>query len=127
MTIKDSTLLNKPVYQGEGGNVSKEGFSYTLAAAQIGDVINGLKFPAGTKATAIEYINAALGANVTLDVKLGGTTLVSGLSCAAAGKGYIPVADVLTADNALFSLVVGGGVATGAATFRLVYESLGTL
>lgn len=127
MTIKDSTLLNKPVYQGEGGNVSKEGFSYTLAAAQIGDVINGLKFPAGTKATAIEYINAALGANVTLDVKLGGTTLVSGLSCAAAGKGYIPVADVLTADNALFSLVVGGGVATGAVTFRLVYESLGTL
>ena len=127
MTIKDSTLLNKPVYQGEGGNVSKEGFSYTLAAAKIGDVINGLKFPAGTKATAIEYINAALGASVTLDVKLGGTTLVSGLSCAAAGKGYIPVADVLTADNALFSLVVGGGVATGAVTFRLVYESLGTL
>ena len=127
MTIKDSTLLNKPVYQGEGGNVSKEGFSYTLAAAQIGDVINGLEFPAGTKATAIEYINAALGANVTLDVKLGGTTLVSGLSCAAAGKGYIPVEDVLTADNALFSLVVGGGVATGAVTFRLVYESLGTL
>ena len=127
MTIKDSTLLNKPVYQGEGGNVSKEGFSYTLAAKQIGDVINGLKFPAGTKATAIEYINTALGANVTLDVKLGGTTLVSGLSCAAAGKGYIPVADVLTADNALFSLVVGGGVATGAVTFRLVYESLGTL
>ena len=127
MTIKDSTLLNKPVYQGEGGNVSKEGFSYTLAAAQIGDVINGLKFPAGTKATAIEYINTALGANVTLDVKLGGTTLVSGLSCAAAGKGYIPVADALTADNALFSLVVGGGVATGAVTFRLVYESLGTL
>lgn len=127
MTIKNSTLLNKPVYQGEGGNVSKEGFSYTLAAAQIGDVINGLKFPAGTKATAIEYINTALGANVTLDVKLGGTTLVPGLSCAAAGKGYIPVADVLTADNALFSLVVVGGVATGAVTFRLVYESLGTL
>ena len=127
MATKNSTLLNKRVYQGEDGNVSKEGFSYTLAAEQIGDVINGLKFPAGTKATAIEYINAALGANVTLDVKLGGTTLVSGLSCAAAGKGYIPVADVLTADNALFSLVVGGGVATGAVTFRLVYESLGTL
>ena len=109
MATKNSTLLNKRVYQGEDGNVSKEGFSYTLASAQIGDVINGLKFPAGTKATGVEYINAALGTGVTLDVKLGSTTLVSGLSCSAAGKGYIPVADVLTADNALFSLVVGGG------------------
>ena len=127
MATKNSTLLNKRVYQGEDGNVSKEGFSYTLASAQIGDVINGLKFPAGTKATGVEYINSALGSGVTLDVKLGSTTLVSALSCAVAGKGYIPVADVLTADNALFSLVVGGGAATGAVTFRLVYESLGTL
>lgn len=127
MATKNSTLLNKRVYQGEDGNVSKEGFNYTLASAQIGDVINGLKFPAGTKATGVEYINAALGTGVTLDVKLGSTTLVSGLPCAAAGKGYIPVADVLTADNALFSLVVGGGAATGAVTFRLVYESIGTL
>ena len=118
MATKNSTLLNKRVYQGEDGNVSKEGFSYTLAAAQIGDVINGLKFPAGTKATGVEYINAALGTGVTLDVKLGSTTLVSALSCAVAGKGYIPVADVLTTDNALFSLVVGGGAATGAVTLR---------
>ena len=77
MATKNSTLLNKRVYQGEDGNVSKEGFSYTLASAQIGDVINGLKFPAGTKATGVEYINAALGTNVTLDVKLGSTIAIS--------------------------------------------------
>ena len=127
MATKNSTLLNKRVYQGEDGNVSKEGFSFTFAGDAAATVVQGLKFPAGTKATGVEYINAALGAGVTLDVKLGSTTLVSALSCAVAGKGYIPVADVLTADNALFSLVVGGGAATGAVTFRLVYESLGTL
>lgn len=127
MATKNSTLLNKRVYQGEDGNVSKEGFSFTFAGDAAATVVQGLKFPAGTKATGVEYINAALGAGVTLDVKLGSTTLVSALSCAVAGKGYIPVADVLTADNALFSLVVVGGVATGAVTFRLVYESLGTL
>lgn len=127
MATKNSTLLNKRVYQGEDGNVSKEGFSFTFAGDAAATVVQGLKFPAGTKATGVEYINAALGTGVTLDVKLGSTTLVSALSCAAAGKDYIPVADVLTADNALFSLVVGGGAATGAVTFRLVYESLGTL
>ena len=127
MATKNSTLLNKRVYQGEDGNVSKEGFSFTFAGDAAATVVQGLKFPAGTKATGVEYINAALGAGVTLDVKLGSTTLVSALSCAVAGKGYIPVADVLTADNALFSLVVGGGAATGAVTFRLVYESTGTL
>lgn len=127
MATKKSTLLNKRVYQGEGGNVSKEGFNYTLASAQIGDVINGLKFPAGTKATGVEYINAALGTGVTLDVKLGSTTLVSALSCAAAGKGYIPVNDTLITADSIFSLVVGGAAATGAVTFRLVYESIGTL
>lgn len=127
MATKNSTLLNKRVYQGEDGNVSKEGFSFTFAGDAAATVVQGLKFPAGTKATGVEYINAALGTSVTLDVKLGSTTLVSGLPCAAAGKGYIPVADVLTADNALFSLVVGGGAATGAVTFRLVYESLGNL
>lgn len=127
MATKKSTLLNKPVYQGEDGNVSKEGFSYTLASAQIGDVINGLKFPAGTKATGVEYINAALGTGVTLDVKLGSTTLVSALSCAAAGKGYIPVNDTLITADSIFSLVVGGAAATGAVIFRLVYESIGTL
>lgn len=128
MATKNSTLLNKRVYQGEDGNVSKEGFSFTFAGDAAATVVQGLKFPAGTKATGVEYINAALGTGVTLDVKLGSTTLVSALSCAAAGKGYIPVADVLTADNALFSLVVvGGGAATGAVTFRLVYESIGTL
>ena len=127
MATKNSTLLNKRVYQGEDGNVSKEGFSFTFAGDAAATVVQGLKFPAGTKATGVEYINAALGAGVTLDVKLGSTTLVSALSCAVAGKGYIPVADVLTADNALFSLVVGGGAATGAVTFRLVYESIGTL
>ena len=127
MATKNSTLLNKRVYQGEDGNVSKEGFNYTLASAQIGDVINGLKFPAGTKATGVEYINAALGTGVTLDVKLGSTTLVSALSCAAAGKGYIPVADTLITTDSIFSLVIGGAAATGAVTFRLVYESIGTL
>lgn len=127
MATKKSTLLNKRVYQGEDGNVSKEGFSFTFAGDAAATVVQGLKFTAGTKATGVEYINAALGAGVTLDVKLGSTTLVSALSCAVAGKGYIPVADVLTTDNALFSLVVGGGAATGAVTFRLVYESLGNL
>ena len=127
MATKKSTLLNKPVYQGEDGNVSKEGFSFTFAGDAAATVVQGLKFPAGTKATAIEYINAALGTSVTLDVKLGDTTLVSALSCAAAGKGYIPVADTLITADSIFSLVVGGAAATGAVTFRLVYESTGTL
>ena len=127
MATKKSTLLNKPVYQGEDGNVSKEGFSFTFAGDAAATVVQGLKFPAGTKATAVEYINAALGASVTLDVKLGDTTLVSALSCAAAGKGYIPVADTLITADSIFSLVVGGAAATGAVTFRLVYESLGNL
>lgn len=127
MTTKKAGFLNKPVYQGEGGNVSKAGFDYTFASAQIGDVIQGRKFPAGMKATGVEYINAALGTSVTLDVKLGDTTLVSGLSCAAAGKGYIPVSsNTLTADS-VFSLVVGGAAANGAVTFRLVYEAVGVL
>lgn len=127
MATKNSTLLNKRVYQGEDGNVSKEGFSFTFAGDAAATVVQGLKFPAGTKATAIEYINAALGTSVTLDVKLGDTTLVSALSCAAAGKGYIPVADTLITADSIFSLVVGGAAATGAVTFRLVYESTGTL
>lgn len=125
-TIK-ATTLNKPVYQGEDGNVSKEGFSYTFAAQAIGTIVQGLKFPAGTKVTGVEYINAALGTSATLDVKLGDTTLVSGLSVAAAGKGYTPVDDTLINSDSIMSLVVGGAAPTGKVTFRLVYESIGTL
>ncbi len=125
-TIKASTL-NKRVYQGEDGNVSKEGFSYTFAGQAIGTIVQGLKFPAGTKVTGVEYINAALGTSVTLDVKLGTTTLVSGLNCAAAGKGYIPVEEVLIDADSILSLVAGGAAPTGKVTLRLVYESIGTL
>lgn len=125
-TIK-ATTLNKRVYQGEGGNVSKEGFTYTFAGQAIGTIVQGLKFPAGTKVTGVEYVNAALGTGATMDVKIGDTTLVSALSVAAAGKGYIPVEDTLITADSILSLVAGGAAPTGKVTFRLVYESLGTL
>lgn len=128
MAIKKSNLLGKAVYQGSAGNSSKAGFSFTFAADAATTVIEGRQFPAGCKLTGIEYINAALGASVTIDVKLGDATLIAGLSCAAAGSGYKPIEDALTAvDNTTLSLVVGGAAATGKVTFRAHYEVVGTL
>lgn len=128
MATKQSAYLNRKVYQGEDGNVSKEGFVFTFAANAIGDVVQGRYFPAGCKITGVEYVNAALGTSVTLDVKIGDTTLVSGLSVSTAGSGYKPVESVITTtDNTVLSAVVGGGAATGKATIRVHYEYIGTV
>lgn len=128
MPTIQSSLLNKTVYQGAAGNVSKVGFSITLAAAAIGTIVQGRTLPGGIKITGVEYINAALGTGVTVDIKAGDATLVSALSCAAAGKGYIPIDDVsIPTDFNLLSLVIGGGAATGKVTARLFYEVIGNL
>ena len=56
MATKKSTLLNKRVYQGEDGNVSKEGFSFTFAGDAAATVVQGLKFPAGTRLPALNTL-----------------------------------------------------------------------
>ena len=127
MATKQASLLYKPVYHGEEGNLSKVGGSYTFAADASGTIIQLRKLPIGTKITGVEYVNAALGASVTLDIAVGATTLVSALACATAGYGYRPVADALLAADSFLTVTVGGASATGAVTVRVMYEYVGNL
>ncbi len=128
MATKQASSLNKRVYQGEDGNLSKEGFVYTFAADAVGTEIQGLRLPAGLRITGVEYVNAALGASVTFDVKVGSTTLVAGISASAANSGYKPIEHVdTTVDNTILSVVVGGAAATGKLTVRIHYTAIGTL
>ena len=127
MATKQASMLYKPVYHGEEGNQSKAGGDYTFAADASGTIIQLRKLPLGTKITGVEYVNAALGTSVTLNIAVGATTLISALACASAGNGYRPVTDVtLTADSFL-TLTVGGAAATGAVTVRVIYEFVGNL
>lgn len=127
MATKQSTLLNKPVYHGDSGNQSKVGFNHTFASDASGTVIEGRRIPAGTRVTGYEYVNAALGASVTLTLKVGDTTIGTAIAAATAGGAYVPVANVDVAADALMTLTVGGATATGAVTVRLVYEYVGTM
>ena len=127
MATKQATLLNKAVYHGEEGNLSKAGFSYTFASDASGTVIEGRRIPAGVRITGYEYVNAALGASTTLTIKVGDTTIGTTIATATAGAAYVPTTETLITSDALLTLTVGGATATGAATVRLVYEYVGTL
>ncbi|MCX7132252.1 hypothetical protein [Aeromonas sp.] len=116
-------------FVGAFGNLSiSPTFIAKLAAVPAGDVIVfGDKVEPNLKMVGISLITGALGASTTLTVKVGTTTIVNAENTVAAAARYIPVDDVVTEEGQELTLIVGGGVATGAAKLKLHYEVVGNL
>lgn len=112
--------LGKPVYNGTHGNMSMAYNTITLKSQASGTKLVMLDIPIGTRITGVRLVNAALGASVTLTVKLrvaDGTETVlaasaSGTSAKAAETLFSPI---MIADNGPAKLIVeiGGAAATG--------------
>jgi hypothetical protein len=66
--LNKTTAEHAQAYAGAFGNNSVAIFSYTLAAAQVNDVVYLGKLPKYAQVHSVKLINAALGASTTVDV-----------------------------------------------------------
>lgn len=133
MATLNAATLQDIQYSGECPAAHAHG-KYTLAAAQIADVVRLIKVYAGTKIHGARMINAALGASTTVSI---GYEYVNGESAAvpagilaatstsSAASTPMAVAPVTLAYDAYITATIGGGAATGQLDVVLNYEFKG--
>ncbi|MGY3892829.1 hypothetical protein [Aeromonas enterica] len=116
-------------FNGTFGNLSiSPTLLAELAAIPAGDmVVFGDPVEPNIKVVGVSLTCAELGADTTLTVKVGNTTIINAQDTAAAVNSYIPVNDLMTQEGQEISLTVGGGSATGAVKLKLYYEMVGNL
>lgn len=124
-TIQAPTIRDA-VYQGPQGNLSLAEGQVTLAAAAIGDVVELLELPIGTRIYSVDVVSAALGANTTVAISVGDHALLPAFNTAAAVVSSTPVAPYTTATQGeKVKATIAGAAATGSLTVIIKYVAVG--
>jgi hypothetical protein len=137
--ILASTLRNVP-YCGEEGNRSGDHGFHTLVApaGAIGDTIDLLTIPAGSKLLGVSLVNAVLGLGTTISLGFrnkdgtvnalaGAAVLLPATATAAAAKTLSVFAPISFTTDAVLFATVGGAVALGKIDVITDYLFVGTL
>lgn len=114
MATLTASRMGYPARMQEKG-VFCEVSSITLAAAQIADIVNLCKVPAGATVIAVELVNAALGGGSTVSIGDGASAtyyLNAQSTAAAARTASIALRKAYAADDTL-KATIGGAAATG--------------
>lgn len=119
---------------GEWGNLFAVHFTYTLAAAQIADIVLLGQIPANAKVIDINMRNAALGAGTT--IALGYRAATPGSALVAAPTAYLAATSTASAattrgsfapnkqaEDLFLIATVGGGAATGQLDVTVFYQA----
>jgi len=133
MSVINAPTLQATVYSGDCPLAVAHGTA-TLAAAQVGDKVRLNKVYAGTKVYGAKLINAALGANVVVDLgfeyangESGGVAnaFLNDADGATAGAKESAAAPVTLAYDAYIVATIAGAAATGKIDTVLTFEFKG--
>lgn len=115
MATLTATRMGYPARAQEKG-VFCEVSSYTLAAAQIGDIVNLCKIPNGATVIGVELVNAALGGSTTVsigDTANSATYYLNAQATNAAGRNASAALRKAYAADDTLKATIGGAAATG--------------
>ena len=133
MSVINAPTLQDAVYSGDCPLAVAHGTA-TLAAAQVGDKVRLNKVYAGTKVYGAKLVNAALGANVVVDLgfeyangEAGGVAnaFLNDADGSAAGSHESAAAPVVLAYDAYIIATIAGAAATGKIDSVLTFEFKG--
>ncbi|PWI34838.1 hypothetical protein DI392_00725 [Vibrio albus] len=116
--------MHDPIYVGTHGNLSIAKAKAVLAAAAVGDVVELLEVPIGIDMQGVRVSTTGLGAGVTGTVKLGDTTIKSGIDLSADSVVDIPC-DIYTEEKQKLTVTIAGAEATGTIKVNPTYIAKG--
>lgn len=133
MSVINAPTLQDAVYSGDCPLAVAHGTA-TLAAAQVGDKVRLNKVYAGTKVYGAKLVNAALGANVVVDLgfeyangEAGGVAnaFLNDADGSAAGSHESAAAPITLAYDAYIVATIAGAAATGKIDSVVTFEFKG--
>ncbi|SHO54406.1 hypothetical protein [Vibrio quintilis] len=121
MAVINAPSMHDRIYVGSHGNVSLETASVTLSKAAADTEVNLLELPIGLQIESVRVISDGIGS--TVDIKIGDTTLVSGMDVSTKTS-ELQVCEHYTTEKANLKAVLGGE-STGKLTVKIEYISKG--